>query len=102
MAIDRKTLPGWRPAHPDRKIQSANDWYGFGFIAAVCGTRSGGAYHYYSKLAAYEQYCLGYKDGLELSQHTCCRRTVAGRAPAPRTGPGADITHPIFTHYKKR
>lgn len=57
-----KDLDGDRPPHPDRKLQSLNDWYGFGFIDAIIGEdRTTNGWQYCGRLACSDQYWMGRK-----------------------------------------
>lgn len=52
-------LPGDRSAHPDRKLLSMNDWYGFGVIDAMVGEGWTHGWQYCGRRVCREQYQLG-------------------------------------------
>jgi hypothetical protein len=60
-----KTRLLWRPDHPERKLQSLNDWYGFGFLLGVTGSNAHGLTMnwFCGKVAAQASYMQGYRDG---------------------------------------
>lgn len=62
----------WRPDHPDRRLQSMNDWYGLGVLTALTGERSpAGSYNWYcGKTAAESCFRAGYRYGRQMEE-TC-------------------------------
>ena len=64
--VSRKNLPGWRPAHPERKLLSIQDWYGFGVLDGLTESNTYG-WQYCGKTACDDQYFRGIRDGQNIA-----------------------------------